>query len=164
MLGPWIHEVVSTTVHVHPPDTIGNETRQTRQLVSSHQQFNAGVGGPRRGITLCAVQSTAVHEWDIANLFCHRGVNFVITSSQQTCFASELFDYALLLCRKFAAMLPHQVCHDKLISRKIKFAAIVVHAIWECSESEDSTHSFEFPYVDADDNLDSEDLDNEEIE
>ncbi|GBN08537.1 hypothetical protein AVEN_142792-1 [Araneus ventricosus] len=40
MLGPWIHEVVSIPVHVYPPDTIGNETRLTRQLVSSHQQFN----------------------------------------------------------------------------------------------------------------------------
>ncbi|GBN48903.1 hypothetical protein AVEN_23541-1 [Araneus ventricosus] len=44
MLGPWIHEVVSIPVRVHLPDTIGNETRQTRQLVSSHQQFNGGVG------------------------------------------------------------------------------------------------------------------------
>ncbi|GBM59116.1 hypothetical protein AVEN_255656-1 [Araneus ventricosus] len=64
MLGPWIHEVVSIPVHVHPPDTIGNETRQIRQLVSSHQQFN---GGPRRGVKLCAVQSTTVHEWDIGS-------------------------------------------------------------------------------------------------
>ncbi|GBN63878.1 hypothetical protein AVEN_162319-1, partial [Araneus ventricosus] len=63
MLVPWIHEVVSIPAHVHPPDTIGNETRQTRQLVSSHQQFNGGVGGPRRGLKLCAVQSTTVHEW-----------------------------------------------------------------------------------------------------
>ncbi|GBM06883.1 hypothetical protein AVEN_147826-1 [Araneus ventricosus] len=67
MLGPWIHEVVSIPVHVHPPDTIGNETRQTRQLVSSHQQFNGGVGGPRRGVKLCAVQSTTVHDWDIGS-------------------------------------------------------------------------------------------------
>ncbi|GBN40611.1 hypothetical protein AVEN_220298-1 [Araneus ventricosus] len=63
MLGPWIHEVVSIPVHVHPPDTIGNETRQTRKLVSSHQQFNGGVGGPRRGVKLCAVQSTTVHRF-----------------------------------------------------------------------------------------------------
>ncbi|GBN29821.1 hypothetical protein AVEN_129082-1 [Araneus ventricosus] len=49
MLGPWIHEVISIPGHVHPPDTIANKTRQTRQLVSSHQQFNGGVGGPRRG-------------------------------------------------------------------------------------------------------------------
>ncbi|GBN41925.1 hypothetical protein AVEN_41490-1 [Araneus ventricosus] len=47
MLGPWIHEVVSIPVHAHPPDTIGNDTRQTKKLVSSHQQFNGGVGGPR---------------------------------------------------------------------------------------------------------------------
>ncbi|GBM88581.1 hypothetical protein AVEN_62916-1 [Araneus ventricosus] len=65
-----------------------------------------------------------------ANLFCNRGVMFVLTSLQQTCFASVLVDYALLLCRKFAAKLPHQVCHGKLISRKIKLAASV-HAIWE---------------------------------
>ncbi|GBL61090.1 hypothetical protein AVEN_147712-1 [Araneus ventricosus] len=61
-------------------------------------------------------------------MFCNRGVKFVITS-QQTRFANGLADYALLLCRKFAAKLPHQVCHDKLISRKIKLAASV-HAIW----------------------------------
>ncbi|GBM78046.1 hypothetical protein AVEN_44576-1 [Araneus ventricosus] len=48
------------------------------------------------------------------NLFCNCGVKFVITTSQRTCFASGLVDYALLLCRKFAAKLPHQVCHDKL--------------------------------------------------
>ncbi|GBN38083.1 hypothetical protein AVEN_201762-1, partial [Araneus ventricosus] len=57
------------------------------------------------------------------NLFCNRGVKFVITTLQQTCFASELVDYALLLCRKFAVKLLHQVCHDKLISRKINLAA-----------------------------------------
>ncbi|GBN26194.1 hypothetical protein AVEN_165958-1 [Araneus ventricosus] len=68
------------------------------------------------------------------NLSCNRGVKLVITTSQQTCFASGLADYALLLCRKFAAKLPHQVCHDKLISRKIKLAASV-HAIWEASYS-----------------------------
>ncbi|GBO10354.1 hypothetical protein AVEN_75202-1 [Araneus ventricosus] len=67
MLGLWIHEVASIPVHVHPPDTIGNETCQTRQLVSSHQQFNGGVGGPRRGVKLYAVQSTTVHEWDIGS-------------------------------------------------------------------------------------------------
>ncbi|GBM86368.1 hypothetical protein AVEN_186534-1 [Araneus ventricosus] len=61
----------------------------------------------------------------ITNLFCNRGVKFVITTSQQTCFASGLVDYALLLCSKFAAKLPHQVCHDKLISRKIELAASV---------------------------------------
>ncbi|GBO27595.1 hypothetical protein AVEN_64737-1, partial [Araneus ventricosus] len=31
---------------------------------------------------------------------------------------------------KFAAKLPHHVCHDKLISRKFKLAASV-HAIWD---------------------------------
>ncbi|GBM35695.1 hypothetical protein AVEN_267454-1 [Araneus ventricosus] len=65
-----------------------------------------------------------------ASLFRNRGVKLVITTSQKTCFASGLADYALLLCRKFAAKLPHQVCHDKLISRKIKLAASV-NAIWE---------------------------------
>ncbi|GBN35275.1 hypothetical protein AVEN_98436-1 [Araneus ventricosus] len=54
----------------------------------------------------------------------------VITTSQKTCFSNGLVDYALLLCRKFAAkLLPHQVCHDKLISRKIKLAASA-HAVW----------------------------------
>ncbi|GBM48149.1 hypothetical protein AVEN_107107-1 [Araneus ventricosus] len=55
---------------------------------------------------------------------------FVITTSQQTCFASGLVDYALLLYRKFVAKLSRQVCPDKIISRKIKLAASV-HAIWE---------------------------------
>ncbi|GBO37022.1 hypothetical protein AVEN_69262-1 [Araneus ventricosus] len=44
-------------------------------------------------------------------------------------FSSGLVDYALLLCRKFAAKVSHQVSHDKLISRKIKLAASV-HVIW----------------------------------
>ncbi|GBN34681.1 Cellular nucleic acid-binding protein [Araneus ventricosus] len=48
-----------------------------------------------------------------------------MTTSQQTCFASGLVDFALLLCRKFAAKVLHQVCHDKPISRKIKLAASV---------------------------------------
>ncbi|GBO07426.1 hypothetical protein AVEN_139514-1, partial [Araneus ventricosus] len=56
------------------------------------------------------------------HLFCNRGVKFVMASSQQTCSASGLDDYALLLCRKFAAKLSHQVRHDELISRKIKLA------------------------------------------
>ncbi|GBN46908.1 hypothetical protein AVEN_57578-1 [Araneus ventricosus] len=50
-------------IHVHPFDTIGNETRQTRQRVSSHQQFNGSIVGPRRGVKLYAVQSTSVHKW-----------------------------------------------------------------------------------------------------
>ncbi|GBN55990.1 hypothetical protein AVEN_121817-1 [Araneus ventricosus] len=58
-----------------------------------------------------------------------------MTSSQQTCFASGLVDYALLLSRKIAAKLPHQVCNDKLISRKVKLAASV-HAIWELDRFE----------------------------
>ncbi|GFT89135.1 hypothetical protein TNCV_3085281 [Trichonephila clavipes] len=36
----WILEVVSIPVHVHQLDSIGNETRQTRQRVSSQQQSN----------------------------------------------------------------------------------------------------------------------------
>ncbi|GBN91119.1 hypothetical protein AVEN_267241-1 [Araneus ventricosus] len=44
-------------------------------------------------------------------------------------FGSGLVDCALFLCRKFAAKLPPQVCHDKLISRKINLSASV-HAIW----------------------------------
>ncbi|GFV61433.1 uncharacterized protein TNCV_2937751 [Trichonephila clavipes] len=61
--GPWIHEVVSIPIHVHQLDSIGNETRQTRQRVSSHQQSNVGVDVPRRGVKLCVMQSTRVHEW-----------------------------------------------------------------------------------------------------
>ncbi|GBM51829.1 hypothetical protein AVEN_51430-1 [Araneus ventricosus] len=61
--GLWINDVVSILVHVHPSDTIGNETRQTRQLVSSQQQSNGSVVGPRRGVKLCDVQLATVHEW-----------------------------------------------------------------------------------------------------
>ncbi|GFX67967.1 uncharacterized protein TNCV_2288291 [Trichonephila clavipes] len=59
----WIHEVFSIPVHVHQLDSIGNYTRQTRQRVFGHQQSNVGVDGLRRGIKLCVVQSTRVHEW-----------------------------------------------------------------------------------------------------
>ncbi|GBM35093.1 hypothetical protein AVEN_157764-1 [Araneus ventricosus] len=59
--GLWINDVVS--ILVHPFDTIESETRQTRQRVSSHQQSNGSVVGPRRGVKLCAVQSAKVHEW-----------------------------------------------------------------------------------------------------
>ncbi|GBM60607.1 hypothetical protein AVEN_83544-1 [Araneus ventricosus] len=61
--GLWINDTVSILVHLHPSDTIGNETRQTRQRVSSHRQSNGSVFGPRRGVKLCAVQSTTIHEW-----------------------------------------------------------------------------------------------------
>ncbi|GBM66885.1 hypothetical protein AVEN_263945-1 [Araneus ventricosus] len=61
--GLWINDVVSILVHVHLSDTIGNETRQTRQHVSNHQQSNGSVVGPRRGVKHCTVQSTTVHEW-----------------------------------------------------------------------------------------------------
>ncbi|GFX23784.1 uncharacterized protein TNCV_3597261 [Trichonephila clavipes] len=50
MLGPWIHEVVSIPVHVHQLNSTGNETRQTRQRVSSHRQSNVDDDGPRRGV------------------------------------------------------------------------------------------------------------------
>ncbi|GBN55137.1 hypothetical protein AVEN_14098-1 [Araneus ventricosus] len=58
----WINDVVSILVHLHPSDTIGNETRQTRQRVSSHQQSNGSVVGPRRRVKLYDVQSATVHE------------------------------------------------------------------------------------------------------
>ncbi|GBM78548.1 hypothetical protein AVEN_211846-1 [Araneus ventricosus] len=61
--GLWINDIVSILVHVHLSDTIGNETRQTRQRVSSHQQSNGSVVGPRRGIKLCGMKSMKVHEW-----------------------------------------------------------------------------------------------------
>ncbi|GBM01287.1 hypothetical protein AVEN_170339-1 [Araneus ventricosus] len=83
------------------------------------------------------------HDIFTANLFCNRGVKFVMTSSQQTCFVSGLVDYALLPCRKFTAKLPHQICHDKLITRKIKFAASV-HAIWGTSEEKAQRESTPF--------------------
>ena len=35
MQGPWIHEFFSIPVHVHPLDTIGNKTCQTRQRFQS---------------------------------------------------------------------------------------------------------------------------------
>ncbi|GBN87354.1 hypothetical protein AVEN_262656-1 [Araneus ventricosus] len=65
----------------------------------------------------------------------------VITTSQQTCFASGLVDFALLHCRKFASKLPHQFYHDKLISRKIKLAESG-HAIWELEESHEERNGF----------------------
>ncbi|GBN11864.1 hypothetical protein AVEN_202163-1 [Araneus ventricosus] len=49
--------------------------------------------------------------------------------SPQTCFTCGEVDYAMLLCRSFVANLSRQVCHDKIISRKITFAANV-HAIY----------------------------------
>ncbi|GBM98153.1 hypothetical protein AVEN_167424-1 [Araneus ventricosus] len=61
--GLWINDVFSTLVYVHPSNTIGNETGQTRQRVSSHQQSNGSDLAPRRGVKLCAVQSATVHEW-----------------------------------------------------------------------------------------------------
>ncbi|GBM00503.1 hypothetical protein AVEN_111731-1 [Araneus ventricosus] len=61
--GLRINDVVFILVHVHPSDTIGNETRQIRQRVSSHHQSNDSIVGPRRGVKLCAVQSATVHEW-----------------------------------------------------------------------------------------------------
>ncbi|GBL92093.1 hypothetical protein AVEN_102634-1 [Araneus ventricosus] len=66
----------------------------------------------------------------------------VMTTSQQTCFVSGSVDYALLPCRKFAAKLPHQVCHDKLISRKIKLAAST-DAIWNLTVEQKTTFGFE---------------------
>ncbi|GFT10006.1 uncharacterized protein TNCV_1114621 [Trichonephila clavipes] len=77
MSGSWIHEVVSIPVHVHQLYSIGNETRQTRQHVSRHQQFNVGVDGPRRGLRLCVVLSTRIHEWAFASESpYHRDINF----------------------------------------------------------------------------------------
>ncbi|GBM41037.1 hypothetical protein AVEN_180944-1 [Araneus ventricosus] len=61
--GVWINDVVSIPVLVHPSHTIRNGTRQTRKRVSSHQQSNGSVVGPRRDVRLCAVQSTTVQEW-----------------------------------------------------------------------------------------------------
>ncbi|GBN05821.1 hypothetical protein AVEN_246794-1 [Araneus ventricosus] len=54
---------INVLVHMHPSETIGNETRQTRQRVSSHQQSNGSAVRPSRGVKLCAVESTTVREW-----------------------------------------------------------------------------------------------------
>ncbi|GBM00652.1 hypothetical protein AVEN_118003-1 [Araneus ventricosus] len=51
--GLLINDAVSILVHVYPSDTIENETRQTRQRVSSHQQYNGSVFRPMRGVQLC---------------------------------------------------------------------------------------------------------------
>ncbi|GBL81929.1 hypothetical protein AVEN_50518-1 [Araneus ventricosus] len=59
----WINDVVSILVSVHLSDTIGNETCQTRQRVSSHQQSNGSVVGPRREVKLSAVQSATVQRY-----------------------------------------------------------------------------------------------------
>ncbi|GBN53321.1 hypothetical protein AVEN_72061-1 [Araneus ventricosus] len=48
----------------------------------------------------------------------------------------------------------------KILQKEKKIAKR--HLVFYCSEFADSVHLFEFPYVDADDNLDREDLDNEE--
>ncbi|GBM00932.1 hypothetical protein AVEN_151389-1 [Araneus ventricosus] len=58
----------------------------------------------------------------------------VVSTSQQTCFESGLVDYAVLLCKNFAANLPRQVCYDKVIPRKITLAANV-HAVWAGTQS-----------------------------
>ncbi|GFY15946.1 uncharacterized protein TNCV_1285911 [Trichonephila clavipes] len=60
---PWIHEVVSIPVPIHQLDSIGNDSRQNRQRISSHQQSTVSVDGSRLGVNLCVVQSTRVYEW-----------------------------------------------------------------------------------------------------
>ncbi|GBL77135.1 hypothetical protein AVEN_12768-1 [Araneus ventricosus] len=45
--GLWINDVVSILVHVHPTNTFGNESRHTKQRVSSHRQSNGSVVGSR---------------------------------------------------------------------------------------------------------------------
>ncbi|GBM29002.1 hypothetical protein AVEN_40752-1 [Araneus ventricosus] len=57
--GLWMNDVVSILVHVHPSYTIGNETRQTRQRVSSLQQSNDSEA-QERSKALCRA---TVHEW-----------------------------------------------------------------------------------------------------
>ncbi|GBN65945.1 hypothetical protein AVEN_52345-1 [Araneus ventricosus] len=68
------------------------------------------------------------------NVLCEsikKGLDFRKVSSAYSGDMSHVSDfYALLLCGKSAAKLPHQVCHDRLISRKITFAASV-RAIWD---------------------------------
>ncbi|GBO38584.1 hypothetical protein AVEN_62169-1 [Araneus ventricosus] len=74
---------------------------------------------------LCKCAVSTLHQTCFAIVVC----KCVESTTLQTCFAGGLVDYALLLCRKFAANLPHQVCHDKLISKRITLAASV-RAIW----------------------------------
>ncbi|GFV05744.1 cytochrome P450 3A24 [Trichonephila clavipes] len=44
-----------------------HSSTKTRQRVSSHQQSNVGVNGPRQGIKLCVMQSTRAHEWSFVS-------------------------------------------------------------------------------------------------
>ncbi|GBN49756.1 hypothetical protein AVEN_102701-1 [Araneus ventricosus] len=60
--GLWINDDVSILVHVHPSDTMVNETRQTRQRVSSPQQPIGDAERPRRGVKLCVARSTTVYD------------------------------------------------------------------------------------------------------
>ncbi|GBL89012.1 hypothetical protein AVEN_255168-1 [Araneus ventricosus] len=83
--GLWINDVVSILVHVHPSDTIGNETPQTRQCVSSHQEFNGSVVGPRRGVKLCAVQSVTIHASGLSALRAHIIDGPLNSSHSDTC-------------------------------------------------------------------------------
>ena len=53
-----IHEVVSMPIHVHPLDTIGNETCLTRKHVSNHQKPSITLDRPRQGVKLCVLQSS----------------------------------------------------------------------------------------------------------
>ena len=71
---PWITEVLPTPVHVNLLDIIGNETSQTRQHVSNHQQSNVGGDRPRRGVKLCVLQSAKVHEWAFGIFSSHSDV------------------------------------------------------------------------------------------
>lgn len=40
----------SLLVQIHTPNIFGNETRQTKHCVSSHEQFNGYSISPKRGV------------------------------------------------------------------------------------------------------------------
>ena len=60
MQGPWIHEVLHTRTR---PFTQFKRTHQIRQRISSHQQSNVGIDGPRQDSKLCVKQSSRLYEW-----------------------------------------------------------------------------------------------------
>ncbi|GBO23993.1 hypothetical protein AVEN_187141-1 [Araneus ventricosus] len=77
-------------------------------------------------LTCCKLTASlhSCHDKFVASLFQTKIVIW------ETCFTRRVVDYAILPFRRIAANLSRQVCHDKIISRKIKLAANV-HVIWE---------------------------------
>ncbi|GBL96609.1 Tubulin delta chain [Araneus ventricosus] len=63
--------------------------------------------GLLRSLRRMVLYNTVVDE---ANLFCNRGVKFVITTSQQTCFASGLDYFAIAILRRTRAQRAKEYC------------------------------------------------------